>query len=101
MGPLLAIKYFRYTYRPSKINTLQQAERLGGPIMSLKNIEHQPRPIEKEVSPLSITQQPKSRNTVYEPLLSDSPTATRRSLASGPSFDFFQTPPSYSRNKDN
>ncbi|CAK9323685.1 unnamed protein product [Citrullus colocynthis] len=100
MGPLLAIKYFRYTYRPSKINTLQQAERLGGPILSLKNIEHQPWPIEKEVSPLSITH-PKNRNTVYEPLLSDSPTATRRSLASASSFDFFQTPPSYSRNKDN
>ncbi|XP_038888225.1 phospholipid-transporting ATPase 2 [Benincasa hispida] len=103
MGPLLAIKYFRYTYRPSKINTLQQAERLGGPILSLKNIEHQPRPIEKEVTPLSINQ-PKNRNTVYEPLLlSDSPSAaTRRSsLASGSSFDFFQTPPSYSRNKDN
>lgn len=102
MGPLLAIKYFRYTYTPSKINTLQQAERLGGPILSLKNIEHQPRPIEKEVSPISITQ-PKNRNTVYEPLLSDSPTATRRSLASSSSsFDFFQTPPSsYSRNKDN
>jgi phospholipid-translocating ATPase len=29
MGPILAIKYFRYTYKPSKINTLQQAERLG------------------------------------------------------------------------
>ncbi|XP_022147926.1 phospholipid-transporting ATPase 2 [Momordica charantia] len=98
MGPLLAIKYFRYTYRPSKINTLQQAERLGGPIMSLKNIEPQPRPIEKEVSPLSITQ-PKNRNTVYEPLLSESPSATRRS---GASFDFFQMQPSYSRNcKDN
>jgi phospholipid-translocating ATPase len=26
---ILAIKYVRYTYKPSKINTLQQAERLG------------------------------------------------------------------------
>ncbi|KAE8733836.1 Phospholipid-transporting ATPase 2 [Hibiscus syriacus] len=26
MGPVIALKYFRYTYRPSKINTLQQAE---------------------------------------------------------------------------
>ncbi|KAJ6295967.1 hypothetical protein OIU78_023902 [Salix suchowensis] len=72
MGPILAIKYFRYTYRPSKINTLQQAERLGGPILSLGNIEPQQRLIEKEVAPLSITQ-PKNRNPVYEPLLSDSP----------------------------
>ncbi|XP_023554352.1 phospholipid-transporting ATPase 2-like isoform X1 [Cucurbita pepo subsp. pepo] len=101
MGPLLGIKYFRYTYRPSKINALQQAERLGGPILSLKNIEHQPRPIdEKEDSPLLISQ-PNNRNTVFEPLLSDSPTAaSRRSLASRSSFDFFQTPPSYSINKD-
>ncbi|KAJ6865737.1 hypothetical protein NC652_037299 [Populus alba x Populus x berolinensis] len=79
MGPILAIKYFRYTYRPSKINTLQQAERLGGPILSLGNIEPpQQRLIEKEVAPLSITQS-KNRNPVYEPLLSDSP-STRRSF---------------------
>ncbi|KAJ9170922.1 hypothetical protein P3X46_018984 [Hevea brasiliensis] len=105
MGPILALKYFRYTYRPSKINTLQQAERLGGPILSLGNIEPQPRSLEKEVSPLSITQ-PKNRSLVYEPLLSDSPN-TRRSLGSGTPFDFFQSQSrssssSYSRNcKDN
>ncbi|RDX67499.1 Phospholipid-transporting ATPase 2, partial [Mucuna pruriens] len=65
MGPILAIKYFRYTYRPSKINTLQQAERLGGPILSLGTIEPQPRSIEKDVSTLSITQ-PKSRNPILQ-----------------------------------
>ncbi|KAL4383278.1 hypothetical protein GQ457_15G002870 [Hibiscus cannabinus] len=105
MGPVLALKYFRYTYRPSKINTLQQAERMGGPILSLGNIEPQPRSIEKEVSPLSITQ-PKSRSPVYEPLLSDSPNSSRRSLGPGTPFDFFQSQSrlssSYSRNcKDN
>ncbi|KAK8537214.1 hypothetical protein V6N12_043387 [Hibiscus sabdariffa] len=105
MGPVLALKYFRYTYRPSKINTLQQAERMGGPILSLGNIEPQPRSMEKEVSPLSITQ-PKSRSPVYEPLLSDSPNSSRRSLGSGTPFDFFQSQSrlssSYSRNcKDN
>ncbi|EOX99482.1 Aminophospholipid ATPase isoform 1 [Theobroma cacao] len=105
MGPVLALKYFRYTYRPSKINTLQQAERMGGPILSLGNIEPQPRSVEKEVSPLSITQ-PKNRNPVYEPLLSDSPNTTRRSFGSGTPFDFFQSQSrlssSYSRNcKDN
>ncbi|KAB1209891.1 Phospholipid-transporting ATPase 2 [Morella rubra] len=104
MGPILALKYFRYTYRPSKINTLQQAERLGGPILSLGSIEPQPRSLEKDVSPLSITQ-PKNRNPVYEPLLSDSPN-TRRSAGSGTTFDFFQSQSrlssSYSRNcKDN
>ncbi|KAF7800749.1 phospholipid-transporting ATPase 2 [Senna tora] len=107
MGPILAIKYFRYTYRPSKINTLQQAERLGGPILSLATIDPQPRSLEKEVSPLSITQ-PKNRNSVYEPLLSDSPNSTRRSFGAGAPFDFFQSPSrlslssSYTRNcKDN
>uniref|UniRef100_A0A2N9GGY0 P-type ATPase C-terminal domain-containing protein n=1 Tax=Fagus sylvatica TaxID=28930 RepID=A0A2N9GGY0_FAGSY len=104
MGPILALKYFRYTYRPSKINILQQAERLGGPILSLGSIEPQPKSLEKEVSPLSIIQ-PKNRNPVYEPLLSDSPN-TRRSFGSGTPFDFFQSQSrlssSYSRNcKDN
>ncbi|XP_050206002.1 phospholipid-transporting ATPase 2 [Mercurialis annua] len=89
MGPILALKYFRYTYRPSKINTLQQAERLGGPILTIGNIEAQPRTIEKEVPPLSITQ-PNKRSSVYEPLLSDSPN-TRRSFGSGTPFDIFQS----------
>ncbi|KAK7272394.1 hypothetical protein RJT34_28947 [Clitoria ternatea] len=106
MGPILAIKYFRYTYRPSKINTLQQAERLGGPILSLGTIEPQPRSVEKDVSTLSITQ-PKNRNPVYEPLLSDSSNATRKSFGAGTTFDFFQSQarlsqPGYTRNcKDN
>ncbi|XP_010556845.1 PREDICTED: phospholipid-transporting ATPase 2 [Tarenaya hassleriana] len=105
MGPILALKYFRYTYRPSKINILQQAERMGGPIMTLGNIEPQQRSIEKEVSPLSIAL-PKNRNPVYEPLLSDSPNATRRSFGPGTPLEFFQSQSrsssSYSRNcKDN
>ncbi|KAL3629997.1 Alanine aminotransferase 2 [Castilleja foliolosa] len=105
MGPVLALKYFRYTYKSSKINILQQAERLGGPILLLGNIEAQPRPLVKDLSPLSISQ-PKNRNPVYEPLLSDSPNATRRSLGRGAPFDFFQSQSRlssiYSRNsKDN
>ncbi|XP_030549352.1 phospholipid-transporting ATPase 2 [Rhodamnia argentea] len=106
MGPILALKYFRYTYRPSQINKLQQAERMGGPILSLGNIEPQARSTEIAVSPLSITQ-PKNRNPVYEPLLSDSPNSTRKSLGTGTPFDFFQSQTtrlssSYSRNcKDN
>ncbi|KAL1834610.1 hypothetical protein DCAR_0104820 [Daucus carota subsp. sativus] len=78
MGPVLALKYFRYTYRSSKINILQQAERMGGPILSLGSVENQQKSLEKDVSALSISQ-PKSRSSVYEPLLSDSPSATRRS----------------------
>ncbi|XP_074286677.1 phospholipid-transporting ATPase 2 isoform X1 [Silene latifolia] len=100
IGPVLALKYFRFTYRPSKINLLQQAERLGGPILSLGNIEPQQRVIEKEVSSLSISHT-KNRNPVYEPLLSDSPNSTRKSIG-----DFFQSQgrlsSNYSRNcKDN
>ncbi|XP_050892813.1 phospholipid-transporting ATPase 2 isoform X2 [Lathyrus oleraceus] len=89
MGPILAIKYFRYTYKSSKINILQQAERVGGPILSLATIEPQLRSMEKDVSTLSIAQ-PKNRNPVFEPLLSDSPNSTRRSFGPGAPFDFFQ-----------
>eukprot|EP00268_Persea_americana_P027236 TRINITY_DN2667_c0_g1_i2.p1 TRINITY_DN2667_c0_g1~~TRINITY_DN2667_c0_g1_i2.p1 ORF type:complete len:1108 (+),score=144.64 TRINITY_DN2667_c0_g1_i2:417-3740(+) len=107
MGPVFALKYFRYTYRSSAINKLQQAELLRGPILSLGNVEPQKRSMEKDTAVLSITQ-PKSRNPVYEPLLSDSPTATRRPSL-GPtaaSFDFFQATQSrlsstYSRNCKN
>lgn len=105
MGPVLALKYFRYTYRSSKINILQQAERMGGPILSLGNIEPQSRSLDKDVLPLSISQ-PKNRTSVYEPLLSDSPSATRRSFGPGAPFDFFQSQArlssNYTRNcKDN
>lgn len=83
MGPVLALKYFRYTYRSSAINILQQAERLRSPIFSMGNLESQLKSIDKDVT------QPKSRSPVYEPLLSDSPTATRKSLGQS-AFDFFQ-----------
>ncbi|CAH9128997.1 unnamed protein product [Cuscuta epithymum] len=100
MGPVLALKYFRYTYKSSKINILQQAERLGGPILSLGHIEPPATrsSLEKDVSPLSISQS-KNRSPVHEPLLSDSPSATRRSFgqAAAP-FDFF---PSHSRLSSN
>ncbi|XP_043701516.1 phospholipid-transporting ATPase 2-like isoform X2 [Telopea speciosissima] len=94
MGPVLALKYFRYTYRPSAINILQQAERMGGPILSLGNMDPQPRSLGEDVAPLSATQ-PKNCNPVYEPLLSDSPTATKRTIGSKSPFEFFQ--PSSSR----
>lgn len=93
MGPIFALKYYRYTYRPSKINILQQAERMGGPILTLGNIETQPRTIiEKDVSPVSImSTQSKNRSPVYEPLLSESPNAIRRSFGPGTPFEFFQS----------
>ncbi|KAF9609991.1 hypothetical protein IFM89_019555 [Coptis chinensis] len=106
MGPVLALKYFRYTYRSSAINILQQAERSGGPILSLETVEPLSRPTDKDLVPLSITQA-RNRNSVYEPLLSDSLTATRRSLGgSAVPLDFFQSGQSrlssnYSRNYKN
>lgn len=102
MGPVLAIKYFRYTYRSNAINILQQAERSHGIIFSMGTLESQLKSVEKDVASLSITQ-PKNRNPVYEPLLSDSPAATRRSI--GSTFDFFSAQSrlstSYSRNCKN
>ncbi|PKA49668.1 Phospholipid-transporting ATPase 2 [Apostasia shenzhenica] len=90
MGPVLAIKYFRYTYRSSTINILQQQERSGGPVyaMGLGSLESQLKSSETDMTPLSITQL-KNRNSVFEPLLSDSPTATRRSVGSS-AFDYLQ-----------
>jgi phospholipid-translocating ATPase len=41
MGPVLDLKYFRYTYRPSAINILQKAERSRGPMYTLVNLESQ------------------------------------------------------------
>jgi phospholipid-translocating ATPase len=89
MGPILALKYFRYTYHPSAINILQKAERSRGPIYSLANLESQLRSMENDDSQLVINT-PKTRNPVYEPLLSDSPSATRRSSLPS-AFDIFQS----------
>jgi len=103
MVPILAIKYFRYTYKPSKINT-PASRTFRWPISSLGKIERQQRVILKDVARVSITQS-KNINPVYEPLLSDSP-SSRRLLGSGTPFDFFQSQSRlssiYSRNwKDN
>jgi len=92
-GPVLALKYFRYTYRPSAINILQKAERSRGPMYTLVNLESQLRS-EKDNMVSSSTMPVKNKSSVYEPLLSDSPMASRRSLAPS-SFDIFQ--PAHSR----
>ncbi|KAL5204538.1 hypothetical protein ABZP36_009409 [Zizania latifolia] len=103
MGPILALKYFRYTYKPSAINILQKAERSGGPMYTLVNLESQLRS-DVENTNISISTTPvKNKNSVYEPLLTESPIiSTRRSLVSS-SFDIFQpaqsrTTSSYPRN---
>ncbi|XP_019177695.1 PREDICTED: phospholipid-transporting ATPase 2-like isoform X3 [Ipomoea nil] len=69
IGPLVALKYFRYTFAPTEINILQRAERLGSPPPPWENIEVAG---DKDVSPLS-NLQPKNRSRpMYEPLLSNS-----------------------------
>nr|GMD70694.1 Phospholipid-transporting ATPase 2 [Ipomoea batatas] len=69
IGPLVALKYFRYTFAPTEINILQQAERLGSPASSWESIEV---PVDKDVSPLSNPQAKNRNHPVYEPLLSSS-----------------------------
>uniref|UniRef100_A0A453BAN4 Phospholipid-transporting ATPase n=2 Tax=Aegilops tauschii subsp. strangulata TaxID=200361 RepID=A0A453BAN4_AEGTS len=102
MGPVLALKYFRYTYSPSAINILQKAERSRGPMYTLVNLESQLRSEQGNSTNSILTAPVKNKNSVYEPLLSDSPMASRRSLASS-SFDIFQpaqsrVPAAYPRN---
>ncbi|KAG0491090.1 hypothetical protein HPP92_007953 [Vanilla planifolia] len=105
MCPILAIKYYRFTYRSSLINILQQQERSGGPIyaMAVGNLESQFKLMDSSMPPLSLTQT-KNRSPVQEPLLSDSPSATRRATGSS-TFDYFPTSQSrslsYSRNLKN
>lgn len=90
MGPVLALKYFRYTYRPSAINILQKAERSRGPMYTLVNLESQLRSDKDNMMVVTGSTAPaKNKSSVYEPLLSDSPMASRRSLAPS-SFDIFQ-----------
>jgi phospholipid-translocating ATPase len=103
MGPVIALKYFRYTYRPSAINILQKAERSRGPMYTLVNLESQLRSEKDNAGTNSILTTPiKNKSSVYEPLLSESPMASRRSVAPS-SFDIFQqsqprVPASYPRN---
>jgi phospholipid-translocating ATPase len=95
MGPVLALKYFRYTYRSSAINILQKAERSRGPVYTLVNLESQQLKSDKDTMMVPMATTPvKGKSSVYEPLLSDSPMASRRSLASSSS-DLFQ--PAHSR----
>ncbi|XP_042049383.1 phospholipid-transporting ATPase 2-like isoform X4 [Salvia splendens] len=91
MCPVLALKYLRYTYRPSRINILQQAECFH----SSGIIEPKSRSsLEKDLP----------SDSVYEPLLSESPSATRRSVGPAQRSDSFQSqspPDSTHTRKDN
>ncbi|CAA7402088.1 unnamed protein product [Spirodela intermedia] len=103
MGPVFALKYFRFTYRSSAINILQQAEHSRAPIF--RDFESPVESSEKDGISLPSTAQPKSsRSPVYEPLLSEStPNAARKSRGQT-TIEFFQPPQnrlSYSRNCKN
>lgn len=104
MGPITALKYFRYTYRSSAINILQQLERSHPSTYSNPNLEAPLKSTEREVSPLSVTHPKSSKTSVYEPLLCESPSTKR--AAGVAAFDFLQASPSrllfsYSRSKSN
>ncbi|XP_078431186.1 aminophospholipid ATPase 2 [Wolffia australiana] len=106
MGPVIALKYFRFTYRSNAINILQQAEHSSRhPIfMDLEESSQK----DGVISPSSPASQPKSSRSspFQEPLLSDSPTnsnASRKSRGQA-AIDFFQSSQSrlsYARNFKN
>jgi len=62
MGPLAALKFYQYTYRPTAINVLQMHERQHSPSSS-EEIEKN-----SDIS-LSVTNSNSSHGSVYEPLL--------------------------------
>ncbi|KAH9325751.1 hypothetical protein KI387_005929, partial [Taxus chinensis] len=93
MGPIIALKHFRFTYRSSAINILQKLERSHPTSYSIPSLESPLKNEEKEVTPLSLTQSKSNKASVYEPLLCESPSATKRT-SGGSSFDFLQATPS-------
>lgn len=62
MGPLVALKFYQYTYRPTAINVLQMHERQHS-LSSSEEIEKN-----SDIS-LSVTNSNSSHGSVYEPLL--------------------------------
>nr|GEY64938.1 phospholipid-transporting ATPase 2 [Tanacetum cinerariifolium] len=89
---------YRLCRQPAYWNTMFLIVAAGmGPVLALKSS------LDSDLAPMSISQSKNGRNSVFEPLLSDSPSAVRRSFGPGATFDFFQSPKSssYPRNKDN
>lgn len=71
MGPVVALKYFRFTYRPSAINILQQLERSQSvSCASCAPDEECALSCGKEGIPLSVTCTKTQENSICEPLLS-------------------------------
>lgn len=66
MGPLVAIKYYRSTYRPNAINILQLLERQNPIAVSVEASES------SLSSTRSVSRSASSHGSVYEPLLPDS-----------------------------
>ncbi|KAJ7519907.1 hypothetical protein O6H91_20G059900 [Diphasiastrum complanatum] len=102
MGPVLALKYFRFIYRPSAINILQQLERSClTPSSNLSSLESNLKQTDKDLQSPNLVQA--DVGNVYEPLLGDSASGSKRIL--GPSsVEFLPSTPqkmlsNYSRSK--
>lgn len=63
MGPVVALKYFRFTYRPSAINVLQRLERQNTNFGSIET------PTKTSDISLPMSRTGSDEGSVYEPLL--------------------------------
>lgn len=79
MGPVLALKYFRFMYRPSAINILQHLEcsRLTT-WLSCPSDDAYATNIDNEGIPLGFTSTKIDQASIYEPLLTDAPFSVRK-----------------------
>ncbi|KAL2651991.1 hypothetical protein R1flu_020119 [Riccia fluitans] len=73
MGPVLALKYFRFVYRPNAINVLQHFERMAASASSTAAATESPlRSFDKGSVPFSMSSSKAELGSVYEPLLCES-----------------------------
>lgn len=86
MGPIVALKYYRFVYRPSAINVLQQIEHLQSfPRLDSGSFESPLGFLREEVITRLPNQKCAELGSVHEPLLHDSPsTSLKRTLNFAP-----------------
>ncbi|BBM97303.1 hypothetical protein Mp_1g04630 [Marchantia polymorpha subsp. ruderalis] len=109
MGPVFALKYFRFVYRPNAINVLQHYEHMTASAnANPASVESPLRSFEKGSMPLSLNSPSKAElGSVYEPLLCDSPSSSLKRGGLNYSTDFIPSSPSkftlsaYARSKNN
>lgn len=84
MGPVVALKYFRFTYRPSAINILQQLERSQSSLcLSCPPDDESALSSDNEGIPLSHTCIKVEQNSIHQPLLTNAVTTVRKDLTTG------------------